>query len=235
MILAAGYGKRMRDYDASVPKPLVKIADKALIDWSFDLLGSSGVEEAVVNTSHMAEMLEAHLLARPSPLIHISREAEPLETGGGIAKAMPLLGNTPFFSLNSDVICRDAAIPCLQRMAQMWEDAQMDALLLLIPKENAIGYDGAGDFFLHEDGALQRRGDAQSAPYIFSGVQLLHPRLFVDVPERAFSMNVLYNRGISREGRLYRVCGLVHDGEWFHVGNAQGVKQAQLRLCATPG
>lgn len=233
MVLAAGLGKRMRSYTSAVPKPLVKVCGKPLIDWSLDLLQESGIEEVVVNTSYMAEMLEEHLRKRNAPHIIISREdGEPLETGGGIAKALPLLGDKPFFVLNSDVISTNGVYPLLKRMAERWNDAEMDGLLLMASAANSSGYYGRGDFSMSATGVLRRRREWESVPYVFAGIQLLHPRLFSAVPEGAFSMNVLYNRNISEDKVLPRIRGIAHDGMWLHVGDAEGHAEAEKRLSA---
>lgn len=231
MVLAAGLGKRMRSYNDKVPKPMVQVCGKPLIDWSLDLLQGSGVQDVVVNTSYMAEILEAHLATRQSPHITISREdGEPLETGGGIKKALPLLGDAPFFVLNSDVISTNGAYPLLNRMAEHWNGDEMDALLLMATAANSSGYYGRGDFHMDAEGKLRRRQEHESVPFVFAGIQLLHPRFFVDAPEGAFSMNVLYNRGINEQGELHRVRGIVHDGMWLHVGDGSGLHEAEKRL-----
>lgn len=230
MVLAAGLGTRMRAYNSSVPKPLVEVAGKPLIDWSVDMFAAGGMEEVVVNTHYLAEMLEAYLAKRQSPKIQISREETLLETGGGIAKALPMLGDAPFFVTNSDAIWLPGATSILQRMAAAWDGDTMDGLLLLAPMESASGYEGKGDFFLEAGGTLRRRGQQPGAPYIFGGLQLLHPRLFNNCPEGAFSMNVLYNRGMDGEGRLPRIAGLAHDGAWLHVGDPKGKEEAEKIL-----
>lgn len=232
MILAAGRGLRMAPLTDTMPKPLVPVRGKPLIDYSLDWLAASGVADVVVNSSYLADMLEAHLAARAAPRVRISREAERLETGGGIKKALPLLGDAPFFSLNSDAICIDGPRPALHRLWQAWDGALMDALLLLHPVEQAVGFEGAGDFFADSAGVLKRRGDAPHAPYVFTGVQLVHPRLFADSPDGAFSLNVLYNRDMASDGTLHRIAGLVHDGAWLHVGDTAGLRQAEQRLQA---
>lgn len=231
MVLAAGLGKRMRSHTDKVPKPLVEVNGKPLIDWSLDLLVESGIEEVVVNTSYMAEMLEGHLRKRHNPRVLISREdGEPLETGGGIKKALPLLGSEPFFVLNSDVISVNGAYPLLQRMADRWDETEMDGLLLLAPVARASGYYGRGDFSMGPTGILRRRGERESVPFVFAGIQLLHPRLFAAAPDGAFSMNELYNRGIMADGTLPHMRGIAHDGLWLHVGDARGIVEAEKRL-----
>ncbi len=232
MVLAAGLGLRMRPLTSHLPKALLPVSGQTLLDRALDWLKDSGVEEAVVNTFYLAEMVETHLRKRTSPRIHISREEVLLETGGGIRQALPLLEGGPFFSVNSDTITLDGESPALRRLLVAWDENRMDALLLLHPVEKAVGYEGQGDFFLNGDGSVRRRLDAPSAPLVFTGVQLLHPRLFVDAPDGAFSLNVLYNRGARENGTLPRIHGLIHDGHWLHVGDPQGLAKAEGWLAA---
>ena len=232
MILAAGRGMRMRPLTDSIPKPLVEVLGKPLIDWQLDWVAEAGIQDVVINSSYLAEKLEAHVTQRQKPQVVISREAERLETGGGIAKALPLLGTQAFFSLNSDVIMRDAeGKSALERLAKAWDDDTMDVFMLLQPTEKAFGYDGEGDFFV-ENGRLRRKGDAPSAPYIFTGVQMIHPRFFKDAPnDEAFSLNVLYNRGLSDDGWMNaRISYIIHEGEWLHVGDVKARDAAELNL-----
>ena len=229
MVLAAGRGERMRPLTDVTPKPLIPVNGKSLIDYTLDMLESAGVEEVVVNASYLAEQVTAHVDARQTPHVQVSHEPERLETGGGIAKALPLLGNGPFYSFNSDIILLDGARPGLECLADAWDDASMDALLLLVPVERATGYEGEGDFFY--DGAmLKRRGEAGSAPYAFSGVQIIHPRLFADVPEGPFSLNLLYDRQRDTEGCLPNIKAVIHDGGWLHVGTPEQKESAEARL-----
>jgi MurNAc alpha-1-phosphate uridylyltransferase len=228
MVLAAGRGQRMRPLTDTLPKPLVKVAGRTLIDRQLDLLEAYGIERVVVNSSYLGDMLQAHLRQRACPVTIFSPEETLLETGGGIRKALPLLGEAPFFAMNSDVVLRDGALgSALNRMAAAWDDESMDILLLLHPKHKAIGFEGSGDFFLEANGHPRRRGEAQEAPYVFTGTQLLHPRLFKDTPEGAFSMNVLYDRQRSSDGVLGRVKGIIHDGDWLHVGDPEGLNLAE--------
>ncbi len=224
MVMAAGLGLRMRSF-SDLPKPLVPIAGKPLIDHTLDWLAASGVQDAVVNTHYRADILEAHLSRRAKPKIHISHESELLETGGGIVKALPMLGQGTFFSVNSDTICLDGKRPALQRLAEAWDDTNMEAVLLLHPVEKAVGYQGKGDFFADADGIITRRGDRSSAPYVFCGVQMLHARLFTDVPGGPFSLNLLYDRAMQ-DSKAPRIRGIVHDGDWLHVGDPEGVRLA---------
>lgn len=229
MVMAAGLGRRMRPLTDTMPKPLVKVAGVPLLDRALDWLYASGVEEAVVNTHYKAEMLEAHLAGRRHPAIRISYEETVLETGGGIKNALPLLGAEAFFVVNSDAICIDGKAPALRRLAAAWDESAMDALLLVHPVETAVGYHEAGDFFL-DGGKLRRRLREAKAPFVFTGIQLLHPRLFRDSPDGVFSLNVLYNRAMREDGTLPRVAALAHDGAWLHVGDPQGLAAAEAFL-----
>ena len=223
MVLAAGLGTRLRPLTETVPKPLVTVAGQTLLDWALDRLVDADVETAVVNLHHLGEQIEAHLKNRQRPKIVFSPEAERLETGGGIARALPRLGSGPFFSVNADVLWLNGPRDALSRLAGNWNDETMDGLLLLHESVFAFGYDGDSDFLMDASGRLTRRPERELAPYLFTGVQILHPRLFQGAPAGKFSLNVLYDRAIEA-GRLY---GLVHDGEWFHVGTAEGLAEAE--------
>jgi len=230
MVLAAGLGLRMRPLTERIPKPMVTVNGRTLIDRALDLMQSAGVQRVVVNTAYLAEVLESHLAARIGPDIVLSREEKPLETGGGIRRALPHFDGKMFVAVNSDALVIDGAIPAIHRLATQWDERRMDALLLLLPVEKALGYEGPGDFFLEENGMLRRRGQATHAPYVFTGMQLLHPRLFEAAPDGAFSMNLLYDRRIDAQGRLPNIFGLVHDGAWLHVGDMPGLMAAEQFL-----
>lgn len=231
MVLAAGLGQRMRPITDTLPKPLVAIGGKTMLDHMLDRLADAGVEEAVVNVHHLAGKVEAHLAGRTRPHITISDErALLLETGGGVKKALPLLGAAPFFHVNSDALWRETGQPAMQAMAQAWDPARMDMLLLLAERETSIGFDGAGDFFLGEDGRLSRRGAAASAPWVYAGVAILKPELFAETPEGPFSLNLLFDRAIAR-GRLF---GERLDGRWLHVGTPEAIAPAQAAFAAQP-
>ncbi len=233
ILLAAGLGKRMRPLTDTIPKPLVEVAGKALVDHALDWFAAAGVKEVVVNSHYKAELLEAHILKRTTPpAISISREEVLLETGGGIRQALALLGAEPFFSANSDVMCVDGDIPALHRLQNAWNEETMDVLLLLHPVERAIGYDGAGDFFL-EQGRVRRRTAQEHAPYVFTGVQMIHPRLFRKAPEGAYSLNKLYDEALAAGGGSQpRLHAIVHDGNWLHVGDPAGVATATAWFAA---
>lgn len=220
MVMAAGLGTRMRPLTDHLPKPLVNVAGKPLIDHTLDWLAASGVSRAVVNTHYKADMLTKHIASRTNPHIILSHEETLLETGGGVNHALPLLGDAPFFSTNSDVICIDGKTPALQRLAAQWND-EIDALLLVHNASDAVGYSGKGDFFVGTKGDIRRRAPDETAPYVFTGIQLIHPRLFAQAPEGAFSLNVLYNRDISR------IRALVHDGDWLHIGSPKELSDVE--------
>lgn len=226
MVLAAGRGERMRPLTDVMPKPLIEVAGRSMADRAIDRLEEAGVSQVVVNTSYKAEMLESHLSKRAKPPIVFSREETALETGGGIAQALHHFGNEPFFAVNGDIIWLDGKVPALTRLADAWED-KLDALLLLHPVATAMGYAGKGDFFLNGNN-LTRRGENTSAPYVYAGVQLLHPRLFAGAPHGAFSLNLLYDKALAATPP--RVHALVHDGQWLHVGDVAGKKQAEKIL-----
>lgn len=234
MVLAAGRGLRLRPLTEHTPKPLVQVAGRALLDHALDLLVAADVREIMVNAHHLAEQIERHMAAfarrHPMLTIHVSREVELLETGGGVLKALPWLGAEPFFVLNSDVIVRDGASPALARLAERFDPRSMDALLLLQPVERAFGYDGAGDYAIDREGRLTSRGDRPSAPFVFTGTQILTPRLFSGERGGAFSLKRLYDRA-EAAGRLF---GLVHDGAWLHVGTPSALADAERTLHSAP-
>ena len=226
MVLAAGLGLRLRPITEKLPKPLVVVGGRTLIDRALDHLEAAGVQQAVVNTHYLPEMIEEHVAARGRPAIQMSRESELLETGGGVLKALDTLGGAPFYVVNSDIAWTDGAGPALERLALGWNDARMDALLLVMPKERAGDYEGNGDYFMASEGALRRRKPGELAPFVFCGVQILHPRLFAGAKPGPFSLNLLYDRA-ERAGRLYAV---VHDGAWYHIGTPAGLALAEREL-----
>ena len=231
MVLAAGLGTRLRPITDNLPKPLVEVAGRTILDRVLDALLDSGVARCVVNTHYLAPMIEAHLARRVAPGVEVSREDELLDTGGGVARALPSLGAGPFFVINADILWREGpGGAALARLAANFDAELMDALLLLVPRERSVGYDGPGDFMSDDRGRLKRRGTAASAPYVFTGLQILNPRLFGACADGAFSLNILYDRAIA-SGRLF---GLEHTGHWFHVGTPAGLELAEAALGAAP-
>jgi len=226
MVLAAGFGVRMRPFTETRPKPLIEVAGRSLIERTIDRLADVGVEKIVVNTHHLGHMIVEHLKGRDGPEIVYSPEAPVLETGGGIKNALSVLGEGPFYTCNADTMWLNGSQDALDRLARHWHGDDMDALLMLHSTVDAYGYDGLGDFGADSDGRLARRPEGEVAPYLFTGVQILHPRLFKDAPDGAFSLNVLYDKALDC-GRLY---GIVHDGEWFHIGTPQGLEEAETYM-----
>ena len=226
MVLAAGLGRRLRPITETLPKPLVRVAGTPIIDTVLDRLAAVGVEDVVVNLHHLGHLIEAHLQRRERPRIQFSREPAILETGGGIRQALPLLGPEPFYAINGKIIWLNGKIDALIRLAQAWDAARMDALLLLQPTVTAVGYDGLGDFQLDQEGSVRRREEWEVAPFLYSGIQIIHPRLFDGAPEGHFSLNLLWDRAIAA-GRLR---GLRHDGEWYHVSTPGQLAEVEQRL-----
>jgi MurNAc alpha-1-phosphate uridylyltransferase len=228
MVLAAGLGRRMRPLTATRPKPLVEVAGRALIDRALDTLRAGGIEDVVVNVHYMADRLEAHLAARPTGLAtQISDErAQLLETGGGITKALPLIGADPFIAINADNIWIDGPIGAVRLLAERWDATDMDALLLMVPQARANCHRGPGDFHMDALGRLTRRRPARIAPFVFTGLQMLSKALFEGEGPAPFSMNRLWDRAAAN-GRLY---GVVHQGLWFDVGSAAAVKETEALL-----
>jgi MurNAc alpha-1-phosphate uridylyltransferase len=227
MVLAAGLGKRMRPLSATTPKPLISVAGKALLDHCLDGLGTCGIETAVVNVHYLADLIEAHLRRRQAPNIIVSDErALLLDTGGGVAGALPHLGEEPFFLRNSDSFWLEGVRPNLQWLAEGWIDDRMDALLLVAGTVNSAGYAGRGDFNLDKDGRLSRRAERTVAPFVYAGAAILHPRLFADLPEGAFSLNLLFDRAIDRQ----RLFGVRLDGLWINVESPEAIAMAETAI-----
>jgi MurNAc alpha-1-phosphate uridylyltransferase len=232
MVLAAGFGARMRPLTDTMPKPLVSVAGKPLLDHVLNRLAAAGVEKAVVNVHYLAEQIERDVAARQSPKIVISDErGQLLDTGGGVVKALPQLGDGPFFHINSDTIWIDGVKPNLSRLAQNFDDASMDALLLLAPGAGSIGYAGRGDFLMAPDGRLRVRPERMVAPFVYAGVAILSPRLFAGAPAGAFSLTRLFDRAIEA-GRLF---GLRMEGLWMHVGTPEAIAEAEQAIAESTG
>ena len=226
MVMAAGYGTRLRPLTDKVPKAMVKVLGRPMIDVVLDRLAAAGVERAVINLHHLGEVIRDHLRDRKDIEIVYSEEKEILETGGGTKKALPLLGSDPFFTVNAKIIWLNGREDALHRLAKAWDPERMDSLLLLQPTVTAIGYDGPGDFLMDQEGRLKRRPEWEVAPFLYSGVNITHPRLFDASPDGAYSVNILWNRAIE-QGRL---AGIRHDGEWYHVSTPQHLREVEREL-----
>ena len=224
MVMAAGLGRRMLPLTETMPKPLIGFAGKALIDHALDRLEKAGIKQVVVNVHHLADQVEEHLRNRSKPTVIISDErALLLETGGGAKKALEHLGPEAFYVLNSDSIWQEDQKQVLQQLYENWDGERMDSLLMLAQTSKSIGYDGAGDFNMNADGTLLRKGEDEQVPFVNMGVYLIHPKLFKNTTDGAFSMNLLWDRALQKN----RLFGLVHDGQWMHLGTPQSLHQAQ--------
>jgi N-acetyl-alpha-D-muramate 1-phosphate uridylyltransferase len=230
LVLAAGLGKRMRPLTATRPKPLVRVGDKALIDYSLERIAAAGISSVVVNAHYLADALEAHVRGGSWPFtIAISDErAALLETGGGMVKAAPMLSGDPFLVVNSDNIWTDGPRDTIHQLAAQWDGSRMDALLLLIRHAGAVGHGGKGDFHMTPGGVISRRKPGRVAPFVYTGIQLVSRRLLREAPAGAFSTNILWDRAIA-EGRLF---GLAHQGQWFEVGTPDAIPVTEAALRA---
>ena len=228
MVMAAGLGKRMRPLTDTRPKPLVELNGKPLIDHVLDRLRAAGVGKLVVNVHYLADLMEAHLATKAKDFaITISDERSLLlETGGGLVKAAPMIDCDPFLVVNSDNFWIDGPADGLKLLASGWDDARMDALLLLVPQARAGNHRGQGDFHMDRFGRLSRRARSRVAPYVFTGIQIISKRLLDGAPAGAFSTNILWDRAIEA-GRCF---GLVHQGLWFDVGTPRSIKDTEAAL-----
>jgi len=231
MVLAAGLGKRMRPLTDRVPKPLVEVAGYSLLDRLLDKLDDAGIARAVVNVHHLADQIEARLDKRraagagPATVVSDERDAL-LETGGGVARALPLLGDKPFVIVNADTLWRQGMVDPIKAMIAAFDPARMDTLLLVAPTVTAVGFDGIGDFLMEADGRLARRPEARVAPFVYAGCAIMTPAAFADVPRGAFSLNLLWDRAIEAE----RLFGLRLDGQFLHVGTIPAIAEAEAAL-----
>lgn len=226
MVLAAGLGKRMRPLTATRPKPLVRVAGKAMLDHALDALDDAGVARAVVNVHYLPDLIEAHVKGRKAPAITISDERELLlETGGGLVRAAGHLPD-PFFCLNSDNLWLDGPTNAFADLSAAWDPDKMDALLLVVAHNGARNFRGKGDFHMDKHGKLRRRATGRIAPFVFTGIQLVSKRLLRDAPEGPFSTNILWDRAIE-EGRLY---GVAFTGVWFEVGTPEAIAPTEAAL-----
>lgn len=234
MVLAAGLGTRMRPLDPAIPKPLVRVGGRALIDHVLDRLADAGIVTAVINVHHEADRLEAHVASRTRPHLRISDERDALlDTGGGVKRAFDrgLLGTAPFLVHNSDSIWLEQHAINLSRLCAAWDETRMDCLMLLADPARSLGYGGRGDFDLDGQHRVSRPAAGAAAAYVFAGVSLMHPRLLDDAPQGAFSLNLLWNRALA----AHRISGVVLDGTWMHVGDPAAHAAAEQRLAEAAG
>lgn len=230
MVLAAGLGLRMRPLTDHMPKPLVSVAGKPLLDHVLDRLADAGVAEAVVNVHYLPDQIIDHTAARKSPRVIISDERDVvLGTGGAVVKALPLLGEAPFYHLNADTLWIDGVRPNLARLADAFDPARMDILLLMAPTAGSIGYAGKGDFAMAADGTLSKRKENEVTPFVYAGVAIMQPAIFQDAPQGEFSLTTLFDRAAAQQ----RLFGLRLDGVWMHVGTPDAVAAAERAYLAS--
>lgn len=227
MVLAAGRGKRMRPITATTPKPLVEVLGRSLIDRVLDRLAAAGVARAVVNVHYLADLIEVHVAKRRDIEVVVSDERELLlDTGGGVVKALDRLGDAPFYHLNSDTIWIEGARANLDLLADMWDGARMDGLLMLASTVGSVGYSGVGDFAMNGEGRLRRRAERTVAPFVYAGAAIFNPAAFAGYEESPFSLNRVFDELIAR-GRLY---GVRMDGTWLHVGTPEAIGHAEQTI-----
>jgi MurNAc alpha-1-phosphate uridylyltransferase len=230
MVLAAGLGVRMRPLTDNMPKPLVQVAGRALLDHVLDKLDAAGVSEAIVNVHYLPDQIIDHVASRKRPRVVISDERDKvLGTGGGVVKALPLLGDTPFFHVNADTMWIDGVRPNLTRLAEAFDPARMDILLLMAPTTSSIGYGGSGDYAMLPDGALRKRKEHQVVPFVYAGVAVMSPSIFAEAPAGEFSLTKMFDRANAQE----RLFGLRLDGVWMHVGAPDAVQAAEEAFLAS--
>jgi MurNAc alpha-1-phosphate uridylyltransferase len=225
MVLAAGYGMRLKPLTDRMPKPLIPVAGKPMIQYALDKLQAYGIEEVIINVSHLKEQLSAYLSKLQGLTIKLSEELEPLETGGGLKKVLPLLGNEPVFTINSDIIWTDSGETALDRLTRYWDDAKMDVLLLVQPKAKATGYDkGEDHLFIKPENTID--WNAQESPYIIAGIGIIHPRILKNAPDGKFSVKILWHQALAKN----RLFCLPHHGRWFQTGTIADIKRAEEYL-----
>lgn len=222
MVLAAGYGTRLKPLTERMPKPLVPVAGKPMIEYALDQLRAYGIAEVIINASHLKDQLTAYTARVRDLRIRISEETEPLETGGGLKHALLLLGDEPFFTINSDIIWRDENGSALERLTWHWDDTRMDVLLLVQSKAKATGYErGEDHLFVHSGNTID--WSEPDAPYIIAGIGILHPRILVNAPDGIFSVKVLWRRALAQQ----RLFCLPHRGKWFQTGTLADIRAAE--------
>lgn len=229
-ILAAGLGTRMRPLTEKVPKPLITVAGKTLLDHAIDAADRAGLTNCVVNVHYLADQIEDHLSKRSKPCMTVSDEREELlDSGGGVAKGLPLLSGNAFVVMNADSFWIEGARENLPEMIAQFDPERMDMLLLLAPTTSAVGFAGRGDFFMSAEGHLARRGEAETAPFVYAGAIVMRREIIERVTERKFSLNRLFDEAIE-SGRLY---GLRLDGIWLHVGTPEAIAEAETAIATS--
>jgi N-acetyl-alpha-D-muramate 1-phosphate uridylyltransferase len=227
MVFAAGLGTRMRPITDTLPKPLVKIRGRALIDYCLDRLAENGVERAIVNVHWLADQIESHLAARRAPKILISDErSQLLDQGGGLKRALPMIGVDPFLICNTDAFWIEGPRSNLARLAQAFDPESMDILLLVASSAGAVGVDWPGDFVMAHDGRLQPREPRHVAPFVYTGFGVVKPQLFESETADIFRLAPFFHAAAAK-GRLY---GVRLDGLWVHVGRPESISEAEIAV-----
>jgi MurNAc alpha-1-phosphate uridylyltransferase len=231
MVLAAGYGKRMLPLTQTTPKPLLQVGGKTMLDHALDRLQEAGVARAVINAGYLGDQIAAHVASRQSPVLTVSYEPTPLETGGGVKHALPWLGDDPIYVLNADLPWQDGTTPALQQLRDNWDATSMEALLLLLPLAQAHGFGSKGDFNLLPDGRVQRLGATPPYSHVFIGAFIVKPQLYHAIAATHFSNNVIFDHA-EAAGRLF---GCVHNGTCYHVGTPTDLVRANALLTSGQG
>jgi MurNAc alpha-1-phosphate uridylyltransferase len=233
MVMAAGMGTRMRPLTVHRPKPLIQIGPETLLDHVLGHLRRAGIGKIIVNVHYLADQIEAHLAqyARDFDVSISDERGQLLETGGGLMQAKPLFSSDPLFCVNTDNVWIDTQENSLAKMTAHWDDAKIDVLMLLVPTAHAQHHAGSGDFFIENDGQLRRRGTADTAPFVWTGIQILSQRLLVNPPSAKFSTNILWDRAMA-QGRMFAV---EHAGAWIDVGTPDAVAPAAAALAQSEG
>src|SRR4051794_16904082 len=230
MVLAAGLGLRMRPLTDHMPKPLVRVAGQPLLNHVLDKLATAGVTEAVVNVHYLPDQIIDHTATRSRPRVTISDERDQvLGTGGAVVKALPLLGDRPFFHVNAGTLWMDGVRAVLAGVAETVDPARMDILLLMAPTASSIGYGGRGDYAMLPDGALRKHREHQVVPFVYAGAAIMSPLLFAGAPSGEFSLTKMFDRANEQE----RLFGLRLDGMWMHVGTPDAVGAAEQAFLAS--
>lgn len=226
MLLAAGRGERMRPLTDTTPKPMLEVDGKPVLDHALDKLDEAGVRRVCVNTCYLGHVITDHLAERTRPEVLVSPEDEALETGGGIKRALSLLGTKPFVVANGDSLWVDGMKSTVQRLAEAWDDTLMDVLLMVISAPRIPKHQTVGDYRMDPVGRLTRRAPSTVAPFVYIGLSILHPRALDDTPDGPFSLNLVYDRA-EKAGRLF---GITHDGLWYHVSTPSDLEDARRRF-----
>lgn len=229
-VFTAGFGKRLLPITQTIPKPMVKVADKMLVEHILDRLSAAGIKKVIMNTHHLAEVMQQAITQLqtqyPSLEIISIHEETILETGGGLVNALPLLGSRPIFTINGDILWENNSDALLQ-MQHYWDESKMDILMLLQEKETAIGYEGRGDFDLAPLGNVFRRTNRLAYPYVFTGIQIINPEVLKEYEVVPFSLRKIYDSHLQSDGMYRRIYGMKHAGQWLHIGTVEGLKLAE--------